>query len=64
MARVNFRQLFFTISMKVKDNKKHHKVHLIIHSNLFSNFPGRIALPASHGRRGGSSCEINISCKH
>ena len=40
MARVNFCQLFFTNSIKVKDNKKHHKVHLIIYSNLFSNFPG------------------------
>ena len=40
MARVNFGQLFFTNSTKVKDNKKHHKVHIINFSNLFSNFPG------------------------
>ena len=30
MARVNFGQLSFTKSTKVKDNKKHHKVHIII----------------------------------
>lgn len=40
MAPVNFDQLFFTNSMKVKDNKKHHNVHLKFFSKLFSNFPG------------------------
>ena len=43
MAWVNFGQLFFTNSMKVKDNKKHHKVHIIIYYNLFS-YLARLAL--------------------